>query len=161
MVMMLIRGGWVVFSCHGSSKPTLTTFNLTNLPTLTTLTTLTGTLIRTDFGPNTNSSYLVSYCLKQGSATGMRIEDTEQDLVPKSLFLTSAHQSPPPCLVFARLKGAPIIRQILRVVIVSFAVSYQHSLVHSLCYRTNRHCLSGGALPGINETRLPAPNIDT
>ena len=53
--MMLIRGGWVVFSCHGSSTPILTTMNLTNLPTLTTLTTLAGTLIRTDIGPNTHS----------------------------------------------------------------------------------------------------------
>ena len=43
--------------------------------------------------------------------------------------------SPPLCLVPARLEGAPIIRQILRVVIVSFAVSYCCSPVHCVRYR--------------------------
>ena len=73
--------------------------------------------------------------LTRGRAPGLprQIEDTEQEPVPQSLFLTNT--SPPLCLVPARLEGAPIIRQILRVVIVSFAVSYCCSPVHCVRYR--------------------------
>ena len=67
---------------------------------------------------------------------------------------------PPPCLVSTRLKGAPIIRQILRVVIVSFAASYLcSSVVHCSRYRSSHIVSLPANYLGLTRSASPPPTL--